>query len=41
MTLALLVGALDKIEIWSPERFETSTGETDGDIGELFAGIFA
>ncbi len=38
---ALLVGALDKIEIWSPERFETSTGETDGDIGELFAGIFA
>ena len=38
---ALLVGALDKIEIWNPQRFESSIGVADDEFGEIFAGIFA
>ncbi|MCL7926254.1 MAG: hypothetical protein M8841_00575 [marine benthic group bacterium] len=38
---AMLVGALDKIEIWNPQRFETSIGGADDELGEMFAGIFA
>lgn len=38
---AMLVGALDKIEIWNPQRFEDSIGEADDGLGEIFAGIFA
>ncbi len=38
---AQLVGALDKIEIWNPERFDASVEGTGGDFGDMFAGIFA
>jgi MraZ protein len=29
---ALIIGALDKIEIWNPERFETTTREAESDF---------
>lgn len=29
---ALIVGALDKIEIWNPERFESTTREAESDF---------
>jgi MraZ protein len=38
---ALLIGALDKIEIWSPERFENAVGSEPGDLGELLGSLFA
>lgn len=39
----LIVGALDKIELWSPEKFEerTSEAEADSEFEELAASIFA
>ena len=36
-----LVGALDKIEVWNPERFDASVEGTGGEFGDMFAGIFA
>ena len=38
---ALVIGALDQIEIWDPERFEAALGETPGDLGEAAARLFA
>lgn len=38
---ALIVGALDKIEIWNPEKFESRTAESDEDFDRLAASIFA
>ncbi len=38
---AQLVGAIDKIEVWNPTRFETSISAAGDEFGELFAGIFA
>jgi MraZ protein len=38
---ALLIGALDKIEIWSPERFENAVGDGPGDLGALLGSLFA
>ena len=38
---AQLVGALDKIEIWNPERFDASVEGMSGEFGDMFAGIFA
>ncbi len=36
-----LVGALDKIEIWDPARFESVVRGSNDEPGDLFAGIFA
>lgn len=38
---ALIVGALDKIEIWDPQTFEERTEGTDEEFEELAASIFA
>lgn len=38
---ALIVGALDKIEIWEPGEFEERTAEERGDFDDLAASIFA
>lgn len=38
---ALIVGALDKIEIWDPERFEDHTTGEDEEFDRLAASIFA
>lgn len=38
---ALIVGALDKIEVWAPERFEASTSDLPDDFKQLAASIFA
>lgn len=38
---ALIVGALDRIEIWSPRRFEELTSAADDEFDELAASIFA
>lgn len=38
---ALIVGALDKIEIWDPETFDERTEGTDEEFEELAASIFA
>jgi len=38
---ALIVGALDKIEIWDPERFEEHTAGEDEEFDRLAASIFA
>lgn len=38
---ALLIGALDKIEIWSPPRFDEVVGETQGDLGDAAGRLFA
>ena len=38
---ALIVGALDKIEIWDPERFEEQTAGEDEEFDRLAASIFA
>jgi len=38
---ALLIGALDKIEIWNPDRFESSVGDTPGDLGDVLGRLFA
>lgn len=37
---ALIVGALDRIEIWQPERFD-QLGASDEEFDELTASIFA
>ncbi len=38
---AQMVGAIDKIEIWSPGRFAEIVGRTGDDFGDRLAGIFA
>ncbi len=38
---AQLVGAIDKIEIWDPDRFREAMQEPGDEFGELAAGIFA
>ncbi len=38
---AQVVGAIDKIEIWDPERFSQLVDETGDDFGDRLAGIFA
>ena len=38
---ALMIGALDKIEIWDPDRFEDTVGDTPGDLGEVAGRLFA
>ena len=38
---AQVVGAIDKIEIWDPERFARVLDETGDDFGDRLAGIFA
>jgi len=38
---ALIVGALDKIEIWNPDRFEEATAAEDEEFERLAASIFA
>ena len=38
---AQLVGAIDKIEIWSPARFAEAVSESDDDFRDRLAGIFA
>ncbi|NLG63296.1 MAG: division/cell wall cluster transcriptional repressor MraZ [Candidatus Cloacimonetes bacterium] len=37
---ALLVGAIDKVEIWNPELFEGAVGEHSGDFERFAAQIF-
>jgi len=39
-TEARLVGALDKIEIWDPVRFERAIEGTEGDIGSIAGSLF-
>lgn len=38
---AQVVGAIDRIEIWDPERFARVVTETGDDFGDRLAGIFA
>jgi MraZ protein len=38
---AQVVGAIDKIEIWDPERFARVVTDTGDDFGDRLAGIFA
>ncbi len=38
---ALIVGALDKIEIWDPDRFEERTAGEDEEFDRLASSIFA
>jgi len=38
---ALLIGALDKIEIWNPSRFGEDVGSSPGDLGEVAGRLFA
>lgn len=38
---ALIVGALNKIEIWDPDRFERDTEDTRDEFESLAASIFA
>ncbi|MDP2497033.1 MAG: division/cell wall cluster transcriptional repressor MraZ [Candidatus Palauibacterales bacterium] len=38
---ALVVGALNKIEIWDPERFQQRTGDRGEEVAELAQRIFA
>lgn len=38
---AQVVGAIDKIEIWDPERFSRVMTDTGDDFGDRLAGIFA
>lgn len=38
---ALIVGAIDKIEIWEPERFERSTGIEDEEFDRFVRSIFS
>ncbi|MFQ5530019.1 MAG: division/cell wall cluster transcriptional repressor MraZ [Gemmatimonadota bacterium] len=37
---ALLIGALDKIEIWDPTRFEREVDGADGDTGDIAGSLF-
>ena len=38
---AQVVGAIDRIEIWDPERFARVVTDTEDDFGDRLAGIFA
>lgn len=38
---AQVVGAIDKIEIWDPQRFARAVSEPGDDFGDRLAGIFA
>jgi len=38
---AQVVGAIDRIEIWDPERFARVVSDTEDDFGDRLAGIFA
>jgi len=38
---ALIIGAIDKIEIWDPRRFEADVGGSHGEFEQLAASIFA
>lgn len=38
---ALIIGALDRIEIWDPERFEERTAERDEQFDRFVAEIFS
>jgi len=38
---ALLIGALDKIEIWDPARFTRVVDAADGDSGDIAGSLFA
>lgn len=38
---AQVVGAIDKIEIWDPDRFARIVEDTGDDFGDRLAGIFA
>ena len=38
---AQMVGAIDKVEIWEPERFARIVDDTEDDFGDRLAGIFA
>ncbi len=38
---AQIIGAIDKIEIWDPERFSRAVGDPGDDFGDRLAGIFA
>ncbi len=38
---ALIVGAIDKVELWNPARFEERTSETSGDFERFIGSIFA
>lgn len=38
---ALIVGALDKIEVWDPDRFAEHTADENEEFDELTASIFA
>lgn len=40
-TEALLIGALDKIEIWDPTRFARVVDGADGDSGDIAGSLFA
>lgn len=39
-TQALLVGAIDKVEIWNPERFEGAVSEQSGEFDRFATQIF-
>ena len=36
----LLLGALDRIEIWNPETYAGSVGDEDGDLGDFAHQLF-
>lgn len=38
---ALIVGAIDRIELWEPKRFEERTAATSEDFDKFVASIFA
>lgn len=38
---ALIIGAIDRIEIWDPERFEEATSGKDDEFDRFVQGIFA
>jgi MraZ protein len=37
---ALLVGQLNQVEIWNPDRFSEATGGDDADLGDLSQRLF-
>jgi MraZ protein len=38
---AMLIGALDKIEIWSPPKFEEAVEASPGDLDDVAGRLFA
>ncbi|MFQ5680249.1 MAG: division/cell wall cluster transcriptional repressor MraZ [Gemmatimonadota bacterium] len=38
---ALIIGAIDRIEIWDPDRFEESAGRSSEEFDRFVASIFA